>query len=240
MRPFEKLNSEKHCLRVNDYSHYYASFDESLQNLVGAEKGVIDSLTAELENSNFMDHIDKCLREEKIDSSMSLEMGKLLYSLVRITRPEIVVETGVAAGVSSSFILYALEKNGWGKLYSVDLHYREGVFTPSNKKLGWIVPQELRSRWTLVLGESIKVLPKLLADLRKIDIFLHDSRHLYKTMISEYTIAWPFLKDGGLLLSDDVVCNDAFLEFSGRFKQNPSIFSRIGAIRKQGCNTLGR
>lgn len=44
-----------------------------------------------------------------------------LYLLIRAIKPAIVVETGVAAGISSSHILKALCDNGSGFLHSVDL-----------------------------------------------------------------------------------------------------------------------
>ena len=47
--------------------------------------------------------------------------GKFLYFIVRMADPEIMVETGVARGVSSWTILNAMHRNGKGKLYSIDL-----------------------------------------------------------------------------------------------------------------------
>jgi len=85
----------------------------------------------------------------------------------------------------------------------------------------------------LLLGESAKVLPRLLNDLGCIDFFLHDSRHLYKTMMKEYDIAWPNLREGGLLLSDDVIENDAFIDFADKVKVRPVVVDRMGAIRKR-------
>ncbi|MDN5698624.1 MAG: class I SAM-dependent methyltransferase [Rubrobacter sp.] len=43
------------------------------------------------------------------------------YLLCRLRKPEAVVETGVAHGVSSAFLLAALRVNGGGELHSVDL-----------------------------------------------------------------------------------------------------------------------
>jgi hypothetical protein len=48
------------------------------------------------------------------------EDGPSLYLLTRLLRPNAIVETGVAAGVSSYFILQALQDIGKGQLYSVD------------------------------------------------------------------------------------------------------------------------
>jgi predicted O-methyltransferase YrrM len=188
---------------------------------------------SELETSDFMRHICSCLREiQKVGGAMSIEKGLILYVLSRALCPQIVLETGVANGISSSFILKALDKNSEGTLTSIDLHYRDGVSTPPGKQLGWVIPNELKQRWNLVLGESIKVLPMLLSKLGRVDIFLHDSRHTYKTMISEYTIVWPFLMEGGLLISDDVRSNDAFLDFADSVRQTPVVIDEIGAIRK--------
>ena len=43
----------------------------------------------------------------------------LQYMAIRAFQPEIVVETGVAIGVSSAYILLALQKNERSALYSV-------------------------------------------------------------------------------------------------------------------------
>src|SRR2546427_3222773 len=42
-----------------------------------------------------------------------------LYLIVRISAPELVVETGVAHGSSSACILAAVRRNRYGKLYSI-------------------------------------------------------------------------------------------------------------------------
>ena len=44
-----------------------------------------------------------------------------LYALCRKLKPDVVVETGVASGVSSSYILCALHENEHGQLYSIDV-----------------------------------------------------------------------------------------------------------------------
>ncbi len=229
-RTVEVWESKRHKLRLSEYNKYLIPFDKSIAVLV---KSNADRLTAELESSDFLRHMEYCVKQLEGTGSIDTESGMLLYSLTRILRAEIVIETGVAKGISSSFILKDMDQNNWGKLYSIDLHYREGVTVPLNKKLGWAIPEELKYRWTLLLGESTKVLPKLLREIRKVDIFFHDSRHSYKTMMSEYKIVWPYLRVGGLLLSDDATSNDAFLDFADSVKQKPIIvFSRIGAICK--------
>jgi len=133
------------------------------------------------------------------------------YAAIRAFRPETVVETGVANGVSSSYILLALEKNQLGTLHSIDIGTDK--YLPPGKTVGWTVPQFLRHRWDLRIGDSKTLLPELLASLRSTDVFIHDSLHVYDHMLWEYRTAFPFIKPGGLFFSDDALWNDAFPEF---------------------------
>ena len=48
------------------------------------------------------------------------ELGRVICCLTRHLRPIKAVETGVAPGVSSRFILEGLERNGTGHLWSID------------------------------------------------------------------------------------------------------------------------
>src|SRR3954467_3344478 len=47
-------------------------------------------------------------------------LAKACYVVCRALAPEIIVETGVAHGVTSAFLLKALDANGRGALHSVD------------------------------------------------------------------------------------------------------------------------
>jgi len=173
--------------------------------------------------------------------------GPILYTLCRSTRPEIVIETGVANGGSSAFILGALEKNGRGHLYSIDIHrpghnspypdedpsYKWASQLPEGKDVGWLIPEDLRRRWTLVLGKTQEKLPELLSSVKDVDIFFHDSDHSYNNMAYEFRAAWPHIRKNGYLVSDDIDLNGAFSEFLR--KSEPSkyvIFRRLGVLRK--------
>lgn len=143
--------------------------------------------------------------------AMEYDVAETLYVIVRLLRPSIVVETGVAEGVSSCFILQAEEDNAHGELYSIDLpspghKFEDGLiyYIPQGKQSGWAVPENLKHRWHLILGDAKEKLPPLLQQLGNIDIFLHDSLHTFEHQKWEYETAWPFIKTGGLLLSHDV------------------------------------
>lgn len=162
--------------------------------------------------------------------AVGLALGRDLYALVRATRPEEIVETGVCNGVSSLCLLLGLADNGKGRLHSVDYPYRAdqeledfreetfegygGAALPPDEAPGWIVPDGLRDRWTLVLGKSQRELPRLLAGFDAIDLFLHDSEHSMPCMMFEFELAWEWLRPGGVLVADDVDWNDAFESFA--------------------------
>jgi hypothetical protein len=118
----------------------------------------------------------------------------MLYLLVRKLRPEIVVETGVARGFSSAYMLLAMHQNGRGHLYSIDLPAQQVAVEEdparashrytlsdgqkqSQYEIGYIVPEYLKHRWTLLLEDARQALPELLNKLGTIDIFYHDSLH---------------------------------------------------------------
>lgn len=140
-----------------------------------------------------------------------------------------IVETGVASGISSTYILQALEDNGKGMLYSIDINSH---ILGDTKPVGWIVPEKLRRRWRLIIGDSNEKLPLLLDELTTIDIFVHDSLHTYEHMLWEYRTAWPYIKKGGLLLSDDTQGNNAFKDFYINVEHGGFSVGSFGGIRK--------
>ncbi len=174
-----------------------------------------------------------------------INQARALYVLCRVMRPLSVVETGVASGLSSCYILKALHDNEAGSLVSVDLPNYEQVLSktvngyypvsilPDGKGAGWLVPEELRRKWNLVVGRSQDVLEGVLARCGDIDLFLHDSEHTYECMTFEYRAAWNHLRPGGILLSDDVWLNDAFLDFAIEVGRSPVIIGGgLGGMRK--------
>jgi predicted O-methyltransferase YrrM len=153
------------------------------------------------------------------------------YAAVRALAPQCVVETGVANGVSSSYLLLALHKNGKGRLHSLGL--ADPAFLPPAAEPGWLVPAWLRDRWQIHIGDARQTLPALLAQLGSIDVFIHDSLHTYEHMSWEFGMAYPALRHGGLLLSDDALWNNAFHDFA-RNVQEPEakILRGVGFLRK--------
>ncbi len=125
----------------------------------------------------------------------------------RVLKPRVVVETGVGYGVTSSFLLHALHNNGYGQLHSVDL---PPVWPGANRLVGVLVPERLRTRWQLHKGPSRRLLPALLAQVGRVDLFIHDSLHTYHNMLWELSIVTPYLADRAAVIVDDANENAAF------------------------------
>jgi len=182
----------------------------------------------------FAEHIhgaDEQLRALSIGSA-DLFAKKILnqYAAVRALAPECIVETGIANGVSSAYLLLALQKNGGGCLHSVGLP--DPAFLPPGKDPGWLVPQWLRDPWQVHLGDAREILPRLLAEIGNIGIFIHDSLHTYDHMTWEFETAYPHLLSGGLLFSDDALWNDSFNDFARRMLMPAKILRGVGFLKK--------
>ena len=165
----------------------------------------------------------------------------LLYVLLRAAGCRSVVETGVAEGRSTSHILQALSDNGGGCLHSIDLTNQFYVrddgkfhaeFNPVQEQPGCLVPQELKKYWKLTLGRSCDTLQAVLEAGGLIDVFFHDSAHTYETMTFEYEAAWPYMRPGGYLISDDATWSAAFIDFAERQGVKYVLIEGMGFIRK--------
>lgn len=163
-----------------------------------------------------------------------LELLRMVGTIVKVMQPAVLVETGVALGFTTATMLRAMEENGSGHVYSVDLPALQ--YNPDDP-VGRAVPVELRDRWTLELGDSRRRLGPLCSRVAPIDIFLHDALHTYSSQLREYRTVWPHLRSGGLLISDDVN-NPAFVEFADEVEVRPHLVAgpsrndAVGLLRK--------
>ena len=157
-------------------------------------------------------------------------LGRVCYSVARVIQPDEIVETGVCYGVTSSYLLKALDANGRGVLHSIDL---PPLGKNGDRFVGWLIPRELRSRWNLHRGTSRRILKPLLARIGPLDLFVHDSLHTYGNMRDEFALAWPALRPGGVLISDDIEGNAAFLGLALR----PDVAQSV-VIKQASKNSL--
>jgi predicted O-methyltransferase YrrM len=135
----------------------------------------------------------------------------LLHFLIRHRRPEVVVETGVAAGYSSQAMLTALALNGDGRLYSSDFPYFR--LEDPQRYIGALVEPELRDRWTLrIRGDRVN-LPEIVREVRQIDLFHYDSDKPVDGRRFALNLVMPRMSADGVILMDDIQDNGFFRDY---------------------------
>lgn len=210
----------------------YLQREIKLGHFLGLEKSIIKAFFREA--NQITKDMSLYTRNSKFGTMLSVLRGPIVYVCVRALKPEVMIETGVASGSSTRYILSAMEKNQKGFLYSIDLPTIDSVDSiPARTKTGWLVPNKLRDRWRLIFGRSQEKMPSLCSELGRIDCFLHDGEHSYQAMTSEYETAYRYFEKGGLLLSDDLYLNEAFYDFCR--EKNPTrwiSFGGFGGIMK--------
>lgn len=153
-------------------------------------------------------------RFEHLRSTVRLGGGadyRLLYFITRLTRPEVAVETGVAAGWSSAAILSAMRKNGTGHLWSSELIYdRPWLYEDYGSLVGMVVDKSLHDRWTILLGGDAENLPTILQQVDGVDLFHYDSDKSNRGRKLAFQLINPRLHLGSVVIVDDINDNRHF------------------------------
>lgn len=135
-----------------------------------------------------------------------LQLRKLIFILIILTKPSVVVETGTANGASTLAICQALKVNELGQLWSFDI-------LDSSAPL---VPKELRKyvNFVKVNGSRESVIGEIqkISEIDSNSLFLHDGDHSYFGQMADYEIAQLF--NFQILVSDDIDASLAFVDFT--------------------------
>ena len=187
---------------------------------------LVESFLDSIQSKNLPGQIDnemqKNLPNRRYEAIKNFNMEKdwvsileSIYILIRLLKPNLIVETGVGEiGMSSSYILAAMMDNDKGHLYSID---PDKFYEIYGYHVGSGIPGELRVRQTIVRDISQTSLEALFKKIGKIDFFLHDGDHRFKTKLFEYETAYKYLNDRGVIMSDDT-WDSAFDLFVQKYK----------------------
>lgn len=136
-----------------------------------------------------------------------------LFAIVKLLKPDKAVETGVGPGSSTTTILSAI---GSGTLHSIDFGVKYGN-EEETYPVGFVVPDRLKSKWHLHIGDSAKLLKPLLEELGTIEMFYHDSTHSEEHVQFEISNAWNHM-DRGIILIDNYLWTHAPRRLSEKVK----------------------
>lgn len=205
-RPLEALHYLRHGRETDNFTYPIGNREELVDFvsvIAEAPRDHVARYFAELETDT---QLASWLRERlasRRDRLSEPHYGRRIvwYSLARLTRPDLIVETGVHDGLGSAILLRALDRNGSGRLCGMDI----------NSTSGWLIPSELRDRFDLKLGPSLASMSALEG---QVDMFIHDSDHRYEYEWAEYETISPKLGSRAVLISDTAQDSDALRDFA--------------------------
>jgi hypothetical protein len=193
--------------------YYDISNDDEVAAFVSCvtacEVGQAHEMISEIRsNQEFQARLSQSLQKTKFRPQGYLPLGRRLawYAVIRIAQPDCCVETGVHDGLGSSVILQALEENlrrhhKPGLLISIDLPSSD-LPTDFPAQPGWLVPEQLRHQYQLMIGDSRRLLPEI-AVAHEIGFFIHDSDHSPQNESFELETVWPAMAPGGIVMTDN-------------------------------------
>jgi Methyltransferase domain len=124
------------------------------------------------------------------------------YAIARALKPEVIVETGIHAGLGSALLLQAVATNiregHPGQVISVDI----------DPRAGWLVDNALRLYWRPVYGSTFDVLVPALDGL-SVGMIVHDSEHTYECESFEFAAAVRHAAPTIALISDNAHATSA-------------------------------
>lgn len=124
------------------------------------------------------------------------ETGRLLHFLLRVVNPKVVVEIGTSVGYSALWMASALQKNGVGKVWTVESHTQR--FERAQKN---ILEAELGDWICQIKGHA----PEVFTDLKlpgTIDFTFFDATKMEHQ--SYLDTLYPLLSPGALVAVDNV------------------------------------
>ncbi len=160
----------------------------------------------------------------------------VIFSIVRGMQRKTCLECGVSMGASSYAILKALEENQSGVLLSSDLPYL-WIKNPI-KKIGFLIPENLKHRWSLFVGDDKDNLPIMIKALKEIDFAHYDSNKSYQARVFFFNLIKDNLSEDCVIIFDDIIDNDHFFDLSQSLGDNWEIYvicdedKHIGVLKK--------
>ena len=153
-----------------------------LSTILNANPDTIQGYMSEIQNDvEFKNHIANLQPKHpegyRTDREPYVGRRMVWYTVVRATKPEVVVETGVDQGMGAVVLCAALKRN------AVEGHTGRYFGTDINPVAGYFLSGEYARFGKILYGDSLKSLEAM----DKIDVFINDSDHSAEYEQAEYT-----------------------------------------------------
>ncbi|MBI2968640.1 MAG: class I SAM-dependent methyltransferase [Bacteroidetes bacterium] len=144
----------------------------------------------------------KRMMRDIIKSSVKPELGVILYKLCRYFKPEVVVELGTSAGISTAFLAMA---DPGGKIFTIENNPSSADAAEKNfRELGISNIEQIR-------GTFDNELPSLLGKLRKIDFIFIDGNHRKDPLLKYFELCLEKSHPSTVFIFDDIRWSDDML-----------------------------
>lgn len=192
-----------------------------LADITGVTSAEVQGYFAELESdTELVSHIRQTTEAHDLGrfAESAVWFGRRIgwYALVRITKPKVVVETGVDKGLGSCALTAALRRN------SAEGHSGHYWGTDIDPDAGWLLGGPWADYGTILYGDSIE---SLRAFDQPIDLFINDSDHSAEYEAREYETVADKLADGGLILGDNARITDKLERFAATTERSFLFFA---------------
>lgn len=147
--------------------------------------------------------------------------GRVLFQLVRHTRPASCVEMGTSVGISAAYQAAALELNGSGTL--VTLEGAPAVAELARAHLGRLG----LGRTEVVVGRFQDTLPGVLEACQPVDYVFVDGHHDEQATLGYFERMLPFLAEAALLVFDDIAWSDGMRRAWGALARDPRVATAV-------------
>jgi len=135
-------------------------------------------------------------------TDLDVRLGRRVgwYALVRLLKPDQVVETGTDKGLGTCVLAAAILANGTGRVTTVDI----------NPDSGSLITAPYSDVVDRRLGDSVATI----GELGDIDFFLHDSDHSPSHEAAELVAVAPHLSAKAVVLSDNAHATDELAQWA--------------------------
>jgi predicted O-methyltransferase YrrM len=180
--------SEPHVDAVLSRLYAQAARDDAVASALPADRALPDR-TARLS----MTARDRSDALQDIYMPVAPEVGRLLYALVRASRPETVVEFGTSFGISTIHLAAAVTDNGTGRVVTTELSERKAAAARAN-----LEQAGLAGVVTLLEGDARETLADVAGPVGL--VLLDGWKDLYLPVVR---LLQPQLTPGALVVADD-------------------------------------
>jgi hypothetical protein len=159
------------------------------------------------EDDELKNHIFNGFVESNYGKDIEVSFGRRIgwYAIARITKPKVVVETGVDHGVGACILSAALLMN------KKEGFYGEYIGTDISPSAGQLLTGKYSEVGKILYGDSIESLKVFEGH---INLFINDSDHSSEYEFREYQAIRSKLTDGAIILGDNAHSSDSLAKFS--------------------------